>query len=59
MSKEVDQKREVILQACGLGELLTLYGIKLKLGKWRFSLEEDEQMLADNVEEDLLDELLK
>ena len=59
MSKVADQKRKVILQACGLGELLTLYGIKLKLGKWRFSLEEDGQMVAEDVEDDLLDELLK
>ena len=47
----------MILKACGAGILITLYGIKKKTGKWKFSLERDEGTMADFLlpeDEDLL-----
>jgi hypothetical protein len=54
---KVNAKREVLVQACGAGILVTLYGIKLKTGKWKFSLETNEGTMADFLleeDEDLL-----
>ena len=54
---KVNTKREIILQASGAGILITLYGIKKKIGKWKFSLESDEGTMADFLleeDEDLL-----
>ena len=54
---EVNTKGEIILQAFGAGILITLYGIKKKTGRWKFSLEKDEGTMADFLleeDEDLL-----
>jgi len=43
----VAEDQRIILQMAGAGISVTLYGIKLGSGKWRFSLDKNEAVMAD------------
>jgi hypothetical protein len=53
------KEREIILEATGAGIKVTLYGVRVKGGKWRFLLDNDEGTMADFLDEEDADVLPK
>ena len=53
------KEREIILEAVGAGIKVTLYGVRVKGGKWRFLLDKDEGTMADFLDEEDADVLPK
>ena len=51
MAKAAEEP-EVILQAGGVGIVVTLCGIRVKGGKWKFFLDKDEGTMADFLDEE-------
>ncbi len=41
------EDQEIILQMAGVGIMVTLYGVRLRGGKWKFLLDKDEGTMAD------------
>ena len=53
------ENQEVILQAVGAGIMVTLYGVRVEGGKWKFLLDKDEGTMADFLLEEDADLLPK
>jgi len=53
------EEPEIILQAGGVGIMVTLFGIRVEGDKWKFSLDKDEGTMADFVDEEDADVLPK
>jgi hypothetical protein len=53
------EEREIILEATGAGIKVTLYGVRVKDGKWKFFLDKDEGTMADFLDEEDADVLPK
>ena len=51
--------REIILQMAGAGIVITLFGVRVKDGKWKFLLDKDEGTMADFLDEEDADVLPK
>jgi len=56
---EAGEEPEIILQAGGVGILVTLFGIRAEGGKWKFLLDKDEGTMADFLDEEDADVLPK
>jgi hypothetical protein len=56
---EAGEEREIILQAAGVGIMVTLFGVRVEGGKWKFFLDNDEGTMADFLDEEDADVLPK
>jgi hypothetical protein len=56
MSK-TSENQEIILRMVGVGIMVTLYGVRLGKGKWKFTLDKNEGTMADFLLEEDADVL--
>ena len=53
------EEPEIILQAGDVGIMVTLFGVRVEGGKWKFLLDKDEGTMADFLDEEDADVLPK
>ena len=49
---EAGEDREIILEATGAGIMVTLFGVRVQGGKWKFFLDNDERTMADFLDDE-------